>query len=48
MLDDAKYIPRLRAEYDGTIRPALMEEFGYTNAMTVSYTHLTLPTTNSV
>ena len=33
MLDDAKYIPRLRAEYDGTIRPALMEEFGYTNAM---------------
>ena len=33
MLDDAKYIPRLRAEYDGTIRPALMEEFGYTNSM---------------
>jgi large subunit ribosomal protein L5 len=33
MLDDAKYIPRLRVEYDGTIRPALMEEFGYTNAM---------------
>lgn len=33
MLDDAKYIPRLRAEYDGAIRPALMEEFGYTNAM---------------
>ena len=33
MLDDAKYIPLLRAEYDGTIRPALMEEFGYTNAM---------------
>ena len=33
MLDDTKYIPRLRAEYDGTIRPALMEEFGYTNAM---------------
>jgi len=33
MLDDAKYIPRLRAVYDGTIRPALMEEFGYTNAM---------------
>ena len=33
MLDDAKYIPRLRAEYDGIIRPALMEEFGYTNAM---------------
>jgi len=33
MLDDAKYIPRLRAEYDGTIRAALMEEFGYTNAM---------------
>lgn len=33
MLDESKYIPRLRAEYDGTIRPALMEEFGYTNAM---------------
>lgn len=33
MLDDAKYSPRLRAEYDGTIRPALMEEFGYSNAM---------------
>ena len=33
MLDDAKYISRLRAEYDGNIRPALMEEFGYTNAM---------------
>ena len=33
MLDDAKYISRLRAEYVGTIRPALMEEFGYTNAM---------------
>ena len=33
MLDDAKYIPRLRAEYDGSISPALMEEFGYTNAM---------------
>ena len=33
MLDDAKYISRLRAEYDGTVRQALMEEFGYTNAM---------------
>ena len=33
MLDDVKYIPRLRVEYDETIRPALMEEFGYTNAM---------------
>ena len=33
MLDDAKYIPRLRVEYDETIRPAMMEEFGYSNAM---------------
>ena len=33
MLDDAKYIPRLRVEYDKTIRPALMEEFGYSNTM---------------
>ena len=33
MLDDAKYTPRLRVEYDETIRPAMMEEFGYTNAM---------------
>ena len=33
MLDDAKYIPRLKAAYLETIRPALMEEFGYSNAM---------------
>jgi large subunit ribosomal protein L5 len=33
MLDEAKYIPRLKAAYLETIRPALMEEFGYSNAM---------------
>lgn len=33
MLDDAKYIPRLKAAYLETIRPALMEEFGYSNSM---------------
>ena len=33
MLDDAKYLPRLKAAYLETIRPALMEEFGYCNAM---------------
>jgi large subunit ribosomal protein L5 len=33
MLDDAKYIPRLKVAYLETIRPALMEEFGYSNAM---------------
>jgi large subunit ribosomal protein L5 len=33
MLDDAKYIPRLKVAYLETIRPALMEEFGYGNAM---------------
>ena len=33
MLDDAKYIPRLKAAYLETIRPAMMEEFGYSNSM---------------
>jgi large subunit ribosomal protein L5 len=33
MLDDAKYTPRLKASYLETICPALMEEFGYSNAM---------------
>jgi large subunit ribosomal protein L5 len=33
MLDDARYIPRLKASYLETIRPALMEEFGYSNSM---------------
>jgi len=33
MLDDAKYLPRLKVAYLETIRPALMEEFGYCNAM---------------
>jgi len=31
MLDTANYTPRLKAVYRETIRPALMEEFGYKN-----------------
>ncbi|WP_312527396.1 50S ribosomal protein L5 [Paracoccus sp. (in: a-proteobacteria)] len=33
MLDQANYTPRLKQQYKDTIRPALMEEFGYKNAM---------------
>ena len=33
MLDTANYTPRLKAVYRETIRPALMEEFGYKNEM---------------
>ena len=33
MLDDAKYLPRLKADYQDRIRPALMQEFGYKNVM---------------
>jgi large subunit ribosomal protein L5 len=33
MLDQATYTPRLKADYATRIRPALMEEFGYKNAM---------------
>ena len=33
MLDQAKYTPRMKADYMARIRPALMEEFGYKNAM---------------
>jgi large subunit ribosomal protein L5 len=33
MLDNANYTPRLKQAYAETVRPALMEEFGYTNAM---------------
>jgi len=35
MLDDAKYTPRLKAEYRDTIRAKLKEEFGYTNGMQI-------------
>jgi len=35
MLDTASYTPRLLAQYRETIRPALTEEFGYTNAMQI-------------
>lgn len=33
MLDTASYTPRLKAEYKDKICPAMMEEFGYKNAM---------------
>jgi len=33
MLDEATYTPRLKAHYNDVARPALMEEFGYKNAM---------------
>ena len=35
MLDTANYTPRLKAAYAETIKPALMEEFGYRNDMMV-------------
>ena len=35
MLDTATYTPRLKVLYRETIRPALMEEFGYKNAMMI-------------
>ncbi len=35
MLDDAKYTPRLKADYKDRIRAALKEEFGYTNDMQI-------------
>jgi len=33
MLDETTYTPRLKADYAARIKPALMEEFGYKNAM---------------
>ncbi|ROU02636.1 50S ribosomal protein L5 [Histidinibacterium lentulum] len=33
MLDQATYTPRLKALYRETIKPALVEEFGYSNPM---------------
>ncbi len=35
MLDAETYIPRLRQQYRDVIRPALKEEFGYTNEMQI-------------
>ena len=35
MLDTATYTPRLKAAYLDAIRPAMMEEFGYKNAMQI-------------
>jgi large subunit ribosomal protein L5 len=35
MLDAVTYLPRLKAEYRSTIRPALKEEFSYTNDMQI-------------
>jgi len=33
MLDDAKYTPRLKALYAASIKPAMIEAFGYKNPM---------------
>ena len=33
MLDEATYVPRLKAQYETVIKPQLVEEFGYKNAM---------------
>ena len=35
MLDTATYMPRLKAQYRETMRPALREEFGYRNDMMI-------------
>ena len=35
MLDNVDYIPRLRADYDGRIKAAMTEEFGYKNNMMI-------------
>ncbi|WP_322866918.1 50S ribosomal protein L5 [Aquicoccus sp. G2-2] len=35
MLDAATYTPRLKASFKETIKPAMMEEFGYKNAMMI-------------
>lgn len=35
MLDTANYTPRLKALFADTIKPAMMEEFGYKNAMQI-------------
>ena len=33
MLDEATYVPRLKAQYETVIKPQLVEEFGYKNPM---------------
>ncbi|WP_324755121.1 50S ribosomal protein L5 [Roseovarius sp. Pro17] len=35
MLDTANYTPRLRTQFRETIKPAMKEEFGYTNDMQI-------------
>ncbi|PJN95382.1 50S ribosomal protein L5 [Amaricoccus sp. HAR-UPW-R2A-40] len=35
MLDETTYVPRLKAVYAETVRPALKEEFGYKNDMQI-------------
>ena len=35
MLDETSYVPRLRAHFDEVVKPKLMEEFGYKNAMMI-------------
>ena len=34
-MSDAAYVPRLKAQYEETIRPKLQEEFGYANVMQI-------------
>jgi large subunit ribosomal protein L5 len=35
MLDEAKYTPRLKADYASRVRAAMQEQFGYKNAMQI-------------
>jgi large subunit ribosomal protein L5 len=35
MLDETRYVPRLKAAYQGKMRPALKAEFGYRNDMMI-------------
>ena len=32
---EEKYVPRLKTKYENEVRPALVEQFGYTNPMTI-------------
>lgn len=35
MAESATYVPRLKEHYDGSVRPALKEQFGYANDMQI-------------
>ena len=35
MLDATDYVPRLKAHYESTVKPALKEEFGYANDLMI-------------